>query len=248
MIDLERYQARARRYLAARGVPEDLREDLVQEICLEVLERPGEHLNLEHLARHALDRLDPRRWVDGERVREHTRFQSLDAPLYPDHEDHDAVTALDRLTTSTPVVPGTRQGTRTRHQHREPDQSFTDYLATLPAQGRLRAIKMLTELYGYTQAEVGVLFGVTESRISQLLAAPPEDGPPPRDPVVDDLCLACQERPRHSEHSRCLYCTRCAYVFIRHPEKRPQGRRRDHAPRRLQVVGPLRWAVDWVTL
>ena len=60
MHDLVAFQVRAARYLAHKRVPVDLREDLVQEMCVEVLARPDAHLNLEYVARHALDRLDPR--------------------------------------------------------------------------------------------------------------------------------------------------------------------------------------------
>lgn len=44
----------------------------------------------------------------------------------------------------------------------------------LPAQGALRAMMILVELYGFTQHEVGQLFGVSSSRICQLLKASPE--------------------------------------------------------------------------
>jgi DNA-directed RNA polymerase specialized sigma24 family protein len=142
-LDITHFHAKAIAYVRAKGWADPDAEDLVSEMLVRALEQPETALAIELVYLQARDALDPRSRHDGgTRMRVSQRTRSLDACL-----------------------PGTAEARRPT----APDTQ--SLLEQVPATGPLRAMLLLCGLHGYSQQEVGILFGVTESRISHLFRA-----------------------------------------------------------------------------
>lgn len=153
--DVEQFAKRARAYVQSQGITGPDACDLVQAMVLDLLEHPPQHeIRMSYIYLHALDTLDPRRMQQGVRFRDSERTQSLE-PTAPDD----------------PGVLERPRGILQQYTQQAHQPQVDAVMETLPAQGRVRAMLLLTAVYGYTQQEVGVLFGLTESRVCQLLRA-----------------------------------------------------------------------------
>mgnify|MGYP001602756293 CR=1 FL=1 len=153
-VDICAFQQRAQRYVRHKGVPQDVQEDLISLMVLEVLEHPTKPVNLRFLYLHAYDQLDPRHATGtGARVRASavTASASLNASGDTAWEAGLSATAApEQWLMATDLAAGA--------------------LWAGPLQrGPLRAMVLLIQIYGYQAQEVALLFGVTPSRVAQLM-------------------------------------------------------------------------------
>lgn len=161
VYDLANFQYRAQSYVRAKGWRGPEADDIASEMVLEALEHPDKMLDLDYVYLHALDKLDPRRRQGNiTHGRQSQRLLSLDAPLdaerYADEQRHWRSMAAQK----------TWYDVRPAHC----DEPFAEVMDAVPPAGRLRAILLLYGVYGYTMKEVAFLFGITESRVSQILS------------------------------------------------------------------------------
>lgn len=161
--DITHFQYHARQYVRGKGRHGPDLEDIVSAMVVDVLEHPQKRLSMDYLYLHALDLLNPRLQEAGVRTRTSRRTLSLDQPI------PQGVNGSGRVVWQTvPAVQAT---------------PLVELPNDIPAQGRIRAILLLHGLYGLTLAEIGVVFGLTAGRISQLLTAWRQGlGPPPPAP------------------------------------------------------------------
>lgn len=161
-IAVRHFQQRAREFLRRKGVRD---ADLLQEMVCYFLEHQEDTwMSVEIVYHRALDRLDPRHVTRaGRRVRDSSRTLSPTGPAKVLEEFHDK--ADERIV----FLPSGywQDGYASLEALRE--AAVSPEALTLPPTGALRAMLLLRLVYGYHEAELGQLFGVTESRISQLL-------------------------------------------------------------------------------
>jgi hypothetical protein len=153
VLDPEQLYTRVQRFLGARGVHD---EDMEQEMVLVCLEREGDPTHLEWVYQRALDRVHPRHHVAGRRVR-----PSLETPYrYSLDGNQDGLFPYD----TAQLLPYHHGAF-----HALPPDDPCAVLDGLRQPGELRAKLILRLVYGYTEAELAWLWGVTESRISQQI-------------------------------------------------------------------------------
>lgn len=134
--DVMHFQQRARAYLRKTG---RFNEDVLSEMVCEYLATGGPAgRNMDYLYLHALDRVDPRRMVQGERV----RGREIPSATVAERTVARAASPLELRDLRGPFAHGT-----------------------------WRALLLLRVVYGFKLAEIGHLFGVTESRVSQVLGS-----------------------------------------------------------------------------
>lgn len=157
--DIAGFRQRAQRFAARHGWSGADAEDLVSLMVLYVLERPGRALALNYVYMNAVDAMNPKsgRTASGKRGRQRQREVSLDTPL-----GASAGPRPMRSFTLHEVLPAPAA---------DPDLRSVEAMAGVPAHGPLRAMLLLYAQYGYTLREIGALFGVTESRLSQIFGA-----------------------------------------------------------------------------
>jgi hypothetical protein len=167
---------RATRYL--QGKYGWVNEDLLSEMTLVAIEqRDGQDLNMAVCCLRALDRLNPRHVPNGQhhKVRDAARLvsssgwtQGIGATSEGiDYGERDKQT-LASLLSWRHGYPGPAAAVR----HYETAQAQQERLIELVRRhptGAWRAMLLLNLVYGWTEREIGLLFGVTESRINQLL-------------------------------------------------------------------------------
>lgn len=139
--DILAFRARAARYLASKHVSGESREDLLSEMVCYALAHPETRLCLELVSLQACDRLTPRHVQAGVgRVRDATREVVLEPGV------------LERQVAAAAGDP----------------DALLELLRRHPS-GWLRALLLLRLVHGWTECALGDLFGLSGSRISQLL-------------------------------------------------------------------------------